>query len=114
MAVANGTGVACDMEVVQNPPGEWQDVLTPDRLALADLLMKEAGDRKEVAATRVWSVTECLLKQGLPPNAPLVLHNTMADGWVSFRSGSHTIATYVANLREEECPLVLAVLVGNE
>ena len=114
MAVAACASVACDMEPVRlRPAPALRDIVTPERIALADLVAHDVGEQEEIAATRVWSASECLTKAGLPPNAPLVLDSTTPDGWVSFHSGSYTVATYVAELRGEECPLVLAVLVQN-
>jgi enediyne polyketide synthase len=115
MAVAGRTRIACDVEPVRERTADtWRDVLTVERYALAQFVAREAREGESVAATRVWSAAECLVKAEGSPDAPLVLESADADGWVTFRTGAAIVATYVARLRGNECPLVLAVLAVTE
>lgn len=104
LAVAGPGPIGCDLEVVTSRP--WRDLLAQDRFTLAQQISEEF----DIAATRVWSALECLKKSGVTTDAPLALNSAITDGWVLFASGTRTIATYLAQMREER--LVAGILVG--
>ncbi|QGN48365.1 SDR family NAD(P)-dependent oxidoreductase [Micromonospora sp. WMMC415] len=105
--------LGCDVEpVTARPAPEWDGLLGPNR-GLADLVAAETGEDLAVAATRVWTATECLQKAGLPQRSPLALHST-GDGRVLLASGDLRIATAPATLRDQAAPVVFAVLTGKD
>ncbi len=109
LAVAAPGRVACDLEVAV-PRQIWQDLLVPERLALARMTAREALEDLAVAATRVWAAGECVVKAGRAATTPIVLDRAATDGWVLLGAGDLTIATWAATTRDLEHPLVLAVL----
>ncbi|MDP9353203.1 MAG: polyketide synthase dehydratase domain-containing protein, partial [Chloroflexota bacterium] len=109
LAVAAPGAAACDVEVAA-PTRAWQDLLGPERLALARLTARETGEDLEVAATRVWAAGECLVKAGRTAATPLVLESAAQDGWVLLGAGDLTLATWAATTHDFEHPLVVAVL----
>lgn len=108
LAVAGGRRVACDVETVAaRDAATWRGLLGEDRMKLAELLAREHREDGDTAATRLWTVAECLRKAGLPAAAPLVLETVTKDGWVRLRSGALMIASGVATAGGQ--PLALAV-----
>ena len=115
LAVASAKPISCDLEkVVARSPQTWQDLLGSDRDRLAQMLVREVGEDLNASATRVWTAIECLKKASTMVTTPLVLAETIKDGWVLLKAGSLTIATFAASVREMSNPLVLAVLVSNK
>lgn len=115
LAVAGQGAVGCDLEPVQERSAAvWLDLLGYERLELAQVIAREAGESLSVAATRVWAAAECLKKAGAMVDAPLTLARGMADGWVLLVSGALTVATCVALMRDAEAPLVAAALGRHE
>lgn len=111
LSVAAVNRIGCDLEaVIERPAGDWRELLGPDRFRLAEELVAETHDIN-AAATRLWTVLECLKKVGIPANAPLTRRLSAPEGWVVFESGRLAIATLVATLRDVAEPVVLAVLV---
>ena len=110
LAVAGAGGAACDLETVDvRSELVWRDLLGEERYQLAGRIAGERNENLDQAATRLWAAGECLKKIGQPVNAPLMLEASTDDGWTILRSGSITIATYVATVRASKSPLVLAV-----
>jgi enediyne polyketide synthase len=111
LAVAGSSPVACDVEPVQpRSVATWRDLLGPERLDLAELIGRTAREDRDAAATRVWAAIESLKKAGATADVPLVLASSSEDGWVLLRAGSGVIATFVAQVRDAETRLALAVL----
>ena len=112
LSVAAPGTVACDVEPVrQRSVRAWRDLLTASRFDLMQVVCRAAAEPRARAATRIWSAGECLTKAGVPPGAPLTLAGVADDGWIQFRCGNVTVATYVAELRGEARPLCFALLV---
>jgi enediyne polyketide synthase len=110
LSVAAANRIGCDLEaVIDRPADDWRELLGPDRFRLAEELVAETHDIN-AAATRLWTVLECLKKVGIPANAPLTRRPTAPEGWVVFESGRLKIATFIADLRDLVEPVVLAVL----
>jgi enediyne polyketide synthase len=108
LAVAGEGRLGCDVEpIISRSASIWRDLLGPERFKLATRI--SSGKSFDEAATRLWNATECLKKTGLPPDAPLVLDADPVDGWVLFRSGSLTIATWIAAIRGAKAPLAFAL-----
>ncbi|MGC4902696.1 SDR family NAD(P)-dependent oxidoreductase [Micromonospora echinospora] len=109
LLVAGAGPLACDLEVVRPRPAEvWADLLGR-HAGLAGQVAADLGEDPDVAATRVWCAKECLVKAGLPVDAPLTVAG--ADGeWVLVRSGRVTVATGPVRLIGEPQPVVVAVL----
>jgi len=115
LAVAGPGPIACDLEpVVAKPASVWQDLLGPERFALAEIIAKEAGEDVDIAATRVWAAGECLKKAGALDNAPLRFVASLEDGWVPLSVRSLIVSTLVAPAHGVEGRLVLAVLTRND
>lgn len=111
LAVAGPSPLGADLETVTaRSDSAWQDLLGPDRLALAETLRRESGEDQDKAATRVWLALECLKKAGLALDTPLAITPGATDGWTMFRSGAVMIASTVLSVRELSSPIALAVL----
>jgi enediyne polyketide synthase len=111
LAVAGGGPLSCDIEPVTARSAQvWQDLLGPERFALAQLLAAEAGTDLDQAATRVWAAAECLTKAGALPQSPLIYSRTAPDGWAVLEAGPLRIATLVLRTRGAAGPVALAVL----
>jgi enediyne polyketide synthase len=116
LEVAGDGRIGCDLEPVTGRGEEvWRDLLG-DGFALAELIVRERGESRDAAATRVWTAIESLKKAGVPHGAPLVLDRAAAaaaadtDGWLLLRSGDLRIGTYLGPVRELSGPAALAVL----
>jgi enediyne polyketide synthase len=108
LAVAGGT--ACDLEVVAaRTLAAWGDLLGEEKYRLAERLAREQVESLDTAATRVWTVIECLKKAGQPPQSPLVFESGAEDGWMLLRSGALKIATCVTVVQNLKSPLVVAI-----
>ncbi|HEU4388550.1 MAG TPA: SDR family NAD(P)-dependent oxidoreductase, partial [Blastocatellia bacterium] len=113
LAMAAVKPVACDVEqVVSRASSAWEDLLGYERHRLSQLISKLSGESPDTSATRVWTTLECLKKAGSPPNAPLILCDHRADGWVMLASGRLSASTYVTSVKGVQEPLVFAMLVG--
>jgi enediyne polyketide synthase len=114
LAVVGRPPVGCDVEqVVTRPDRAWADLLGPHD-ALVGLIVGEAGGTRDLAATRVWCALESLQKTGESRGAPLTVQSHPADGWVLFRSGDTSIATFATLLKGVEGQVVMAVAVRGE
>ncbi|GIF72118.1 type I polyketide synthase [Asanoa siamensis] len=120
VSVAHGAGVTlcvggdgtlgCDLEpVTARTDATWASLLGPHD-GLAGQIMKDTGEARDTAATRVWSAIECLRKVGLPVHSPLTVTAVGPDGWLTLASGTLRIATLVTGLRDTAEPVVAAVL----
>ncbi|MDT0329480.1 type I polyketide synthase [Nocardiopsis lambiniae] len=109
LAVAADAPVGCDIEeVVGRDRTARADLLGPDALAVADLLVTETGEDADTSATRLWAALECLRKLGTATRA-VVLDRVHPDGWVVFTSGATAIATGVTTLAGRAAPVVVAI-----
>jgi enediyne polyketide synthase len=109
--VVTGAGpLAGDLEVVtERVEDDWATLLGHG-LAVRDLV---TGEPAAVAATRVWSVLECLRKAGMPGHA-VTLDRVTPDGRVVFAAGGARIATWVTAVHGSPGPVVFAFLAGEE
>jgi enediyne polyketide synthase len=113
MAVAGNSPVGCDLDLVSaRPPEIWSDMLGVERFKLAEVVSRETHETMEVAATRVWTASECLKKAGAGVTAPLVLVSVARNGWVLLASGELKIASCVIRTEGEKEDLAIAVAVG--
>jgi enediyne polyketide synthase len=111
LAVAMPGQVGCDAEVVEGRTAEeWRLMLGAEQFALAELVARERGEELPVSATRVWGAMECLRKVGRALPGPVTLGGSRPDGWVLLRGGDAQIATFVTHIRDEQAPLVFAIL----
>src|SRR6185436_15087413 len=101
-----GTVPGCDLETVAERT--WTDLLSPARLALAETIAEESDEDFDTAATRVWSAVECLVKAGLPVEAPITFDSVREGGWAGLRTGSQWILTLSTRLRSIADPVILA------
>ncbi len=112
IACAGLNPIGCDIEpVVPRTATVWQDLLLTERFALAGVIAQETTETLDIAATRIWSASECLKKAGAMVNAPLVLVESTADGVIVLASGESAIVSFVVSVRDVEPPLVFGVLV---
>lgn len=115
LAVAGATLIGCDVEpVVCRTLELWQDLLSAERFSLAQLLVHEAGQDLDTAATCIWTACECLKKAGVIVTAPLVLNSSAPEGWIVLNTGSLIIATCVVSVQDIQEKLVLSVLTQKE
>jgi enediyne polyketide synthase len=113
MAVAGAGPIGCDLEhVVSRPREVWSDMLGAERFRLAEIISREAQETLDVAATRVWTSSECLKKAGAGITAPLVFVSATADGWVLLTSGDLKIASGVVQTDDDKKDLAIALLTG--
>jgi enediyne polyketide synthase len=109
--VVDGAGqVSCDVKTVQErTAADWAGLIGPEPFALAQLASRELGEGVAVAATRVWSAVESLLKVGQVLPGPLTLDQGGGAGWALFRSGQSKIATFATRLRGEPGLVIFAI-----
>ncbi|MDH3889556.1 MAG: type I polyketide synthase [candidate division Zixibacteria bacterium] len=111
LALTGETPVGCDAQTVSDRDmSHWQDLLGADRFALAETVARETGEDKARAATRVWTVVECLTKIGAPADAPIILDSVEGRRWVHFASGAFRAATTIETVNGIDEPLALAVM----
>ena len=113
MAVAGRSPVGCDLEVVATRPhATWSDMLGVDRFKLSEIISRETQETLDVAATRVWTSTECLKKAGAGIDAPLIFAGTAPNGWILLTSGELKIVSGVAQREGKQEELAIALLTG--
>ena len=114
LAVASptkGGPIGCDVEpVIHRKEAMWRDILGAERFALAELIAREAGEDRSIAATRVWTAVESMRKAGVALNAILTLDAATVDGWVCLTSGTYTIAILVADVWDVQEKLTFSLL----
>jgi enediyne polyketide synthase len=112
LALAGPGPLGCDVEpVVARPRLVWRDLLGPDRINLAEVIVRETGEDFDAAATRAWAAGECLKKAGAMPDMPLLLESFTADGWVTLTAGELVAATYVNSVIGYKGRLAFGLLV---
>jgi enediyne polyketide synthase len=110
LCVGGAGTLACDVEAVTERTGSaWAGLLGP-QAGLAEQLMRDAGEDRATAGTRVWSAIECLRKAGLPQHSPLTASIPGRDGWLVLACGTLRVATLVTSLRDVADPVVAAIL----
>ena len=110
--IAGSAPLGCDVESVTTKSSAiWQDLLGQERFDLANVVAQENREALDLAATRIWSASECLKKAGAMIDVPLMLLDTNTDDVVWLESGESAIATLVVSVRDFEQPLVFALLV---
>ena len=113
MAIAGPSPIGCDLELVVTRSAQiWSDMLGVERYKLAEIIRRETHETLDVAATRVWTSTECLKKAGAGINAPLVFESAAPNGWVLLASGKLKIASGVVKRDCEKEELAIALLTG--
>jgi len=104
--------VACDIEkVVQKSDNTWSALLGYEKNELIKYVCNVTGEDISSAATRVWCVSECVRKAGLPHDSALVFEHADEKGTVHFGSGEYVILTYKCSIRNDVEPIVFAVLI---
>jgi enediyne polyketide synthase len=113
LAVAGHGAVGCDVEPVESRTRElWDDLLGSHRHELLELLIRERGEDRDAAATRIWTVLESLKKAGYMNDAPLTYSAATADGWVLFDCGRHKAASVLLTPSGSDQRFSFAVLAG--
>jgi len=111
LAVAGSGRVGCDVEPIsERADQDWQGLLAPEQLALAELIQRERGEDQAAAATRVWSAVECLRKAGRTLTGAITLAAGGQAGWVLLQSGAAKIATFVTSVLDQPDPVVFTIL----
>jgi enediyne polyketide synthase len=94
LAVGGCDPVSCDVEEIIGRTQEmWRDLLGQERCAIAAWIAAEQKVDFDIAATHVWTASECLTKVGAPPESPLLLEPCAAEGVLLFSSGAWRIAS---------------------
>jgi enediyne polyketide synthase len=111
LVVAGARRLACDIEAVETrDAGVWRNLLGTESFALAELVARLSGEALDSAATRVWTVKECLKKAGASEAAPLTLGSADGGAWVTFESPTYFAQTYSAELSGHEGSFIFTVL----
>jgi enediyne polyketide synthase len=111
LAVTASQPLACDIEQAsERPAAVWLELLGDERAALSKMIAGQRQEEHSTSATRVWAAAECLKKVDAVVRAPLLLTACEPDGWVLLSSDRFAIATYVAQIRRSELPIVIAFL----
>jgi enediyne polyketide synthase len=115
LAVSGKMPVGCDAQVVAGRDADqWRELLGQTRYALAETVAKEIGEEVAVAATRVWTVVECLAKLGVNADSPVTLEPCRRNRWVRFASGDFRAASTVEKVAGMAEPVALAVMVRSD
>jgi enediyne polyketide synthase len=112
LVIAGARRLACDVEAVEaRDTSVWRDLLGTESFALAELVARLSGEAPDSAATRVWTVRECLKKAGASETAPLTFGSADGGAWVTFESPTYSARTYSAELSGHEGSFIFTVLV---
>lgn len=85
---------AVDAErVISRSAEEWHGLLGEHGAAVCEALVGQTNLSYDDAATRVWCALECLRKSGLIKTS-VQLGAVSEDGWIRFRSGPFSIASW--------------------
>jgi len=115
LAIAANQTVACDLEAVRaRPHSLWRELLGETACAMAERIARERSEGLDCAASRLWTVMECLKKAGAPLHAPLVLEAASEDGWFLLRSGGLALASCLMAVQgmNERMAVAFAVVDG--
>ncbi|WP_225732126.1 MULTISPECIES: type I polyketide synthase [unclassified Nocardia] len=115
MAVVGARRLGCDLEpVLPRTSGEWNSLLGPSGVALAEACARAAAESFATAATRVWSAREAVTKLGVTVARPrLTLDGgPSADGWLTFRHGTDVVWSFGATVAAPvpDQPVVFSVV----
>jgi enediyne polyketide synthase len=103
--------IGCDVQLAADRVlTDWELLLSPEQLELAQMVGLECGEDLSVGATRVWGAIECLRKVGCAVTGPITLARCEPDGWVEFRAGTARASSFRAQLRGETSPAVFTIL----
>jgi len=115
LAVAGHGTVGCDLQPVESRGSElWEDLLGSHRRELWEYLVREHGEDRDAAATRIWTVLESLKKAGYLSGAPISYARTTGDGWMLFDCGRQIAATVLLTPAGCKQRFSFAVLAGRD
>jgi enediyne polyketide synthase len=115
VGVCGQSSIGCDLAAVDmHGSADWKRMLGDDLYGLAVMASRESGESLPTAATRVWTVLECLQKAGTGPNQPVVLEPSSAPGWLHFRSGSRRILSGLERVAGFDKPVAIGILIEDE
>lgn len=100
-------GISCDLQILTDCQ-DW-DALLGDRATVAEQIRVQGDSDVQESAALVWAAGECLVKAGLPTDAPLTVRKVGKDGWVVFSSGSTRVLARITHLSGATAPMALAV-----
>ncbi|GAA4084673.1 SDR family NAD(P)-dependent oxidoreductase [Actinomadura miaoliensis] len=72
------------------------------------------GEPETRVLTRLWTVRECLAKDGRDPGGPLTVDGVYEHGWVRLRAGTGSVISAVVSVEGLPRPIALAVLAREE
>jgi len=85
---------SCDLErVARRDPQLWRDMLGEPLFRTAVFLADKLGEEFDLAATRVWTVAECLKKLGKGTAGAVTFETCTPDRWAVVRCGDYIIGT---------------------
>ncbi|MGB8194910.1 MAG: hypothetical protein WCF67_23445, partial [Chitinophagaceae bacterium] len=88
----------------------WFTLLGHEKNELIKYVRNETGEDISSVATRIWCVTECARKAGLPYDSALVFDHADEKDTVYFSAGECVIMTYKCRITNNIDPMVFAVL----
>lgn len=111
--IDSAQSAGCDLQnVLQKTETDWHTLLGETGMAQAKFIQKTFFEPLNVAATRVWSLREALIKAGLRPDAPLVFDPSSSSNWIRLHSGETILvscATDPQKNRDDTSRFCLAV-----
>ncbi|MBU0969740.1 MAG: SDR family NAD(P)-dependent oxidoreductase [Proteobacteria bacterium] len=112
LTVDSAIPVGCDLQsVMQMNTNTWQSLLNGEGFKLAEVAASITGDRMDISATRVWTVSESMKKIGQSGKVPLVVDPDSSPQWAVFRSGEFRIYSSLISSTQTEDALCIAVAV---
>jgi len=85
---------ACDIERVEHrEPQMWRDLLGESLFQSAAFLAQRHAEEFDLAATRFWTVMECMKKLGRHSTGSVVSEQYTNDGWALSRCGDYIVGT---------------------
>ena len=93
LTVPDEKPVGVDVQSVEGQP--WDEIIAAQDHHLADVCVRLTGDQRPYANARIWSARESMKKLAGDALAPLIVDTCGSHRRVTFRSGRHSIATYI-------------------
>jgi enediyne polyketide synthase len=105
---------SCDLErVTHRDPQVWRDLLGESLFQAAVFLANERGEKFDLAATRVWSIAECLKKLGNGTAGAVTFETSTTDGWAIVRAGDYLVGTVPINVSKSQTIAAFAARSAN-
>jgi enediyne polyketide synthase len=106
---------SCDLERVTNrDPLVWHELLGEPLFQSAAFLARQQSEGFDLAATRVWSIAECLKKLGKGTSGAVTFEAYTVDRWAISRGGNCLVGTVPITVSGEQTVAAFAVRLTKE